>query len=290
MPSNVDPATQEILKLAKEADRNMTRTMAVLTKPDLAIERTQQRIVMNLVEGNRSDLTLGYYIVKNRGPDDVDKTLEQGQADETKFFSQPEWTNVRRLGKAGIAALKSRVRGLLTDLIKKEFPKLKAEIAKGLLSLRAQRDKMGPSRSTQDTQRAYLNKMSEEFQTIARDAVNAYYTGSEIFDTNYDLRLITRIVEAHEKYADSMRKTGHTRPFADDSKSEADESIPGTPSNESEFSDLDFCPELDEILDPVDLIIPETSGPEDIMKYIGEVYRASRGQELGTVSSILCTI
>ncbi|KAI1263545.1 P-loop containing nucleoside triphosphate hydrolase protein [Xylariaceae sp. FL1019] len=49
MPSNVDPATQEILKLAKQADPAMSRTMAVLTKPDLAIERSTQQIAIDHV-------------------------------------------------------------------------------------------------------------------------------------------------------------------------------------------------------------------------------------------------
>ncbi|KAI2637027.1 P-loop containing nucleoside triphosphate hydrolase protein [Hypomontagnella submonticulosa] len=290
MPSNVDPATQEILKLAKKADPSMTRTMAVLTKPDLAIERTMQQIAIDLVTGKRSNLTLGYYIVKNRGPDDVDKTLEQGQFDERRFFSEAPWTALRNTGKAGITALKTRVRELLVDLIKKEFPKLKSDVVKELTALRSQLDKMGQSRSNEHTQRAYLNKMSEAFQTLARDALNAYYTSSELFDERHDIRLITRVVEASEKFSDVMWKSGHTRAFASDSTVDDEEkSLTTSPGADLllEFEEYDSYPELEEIFDPVDAEMPDLSGQEQIMDYIEGVYRESRGQELGTFGSAL---
>ncbi|KAI1142261.1 P-loop containing nucleoside triphosphate hydrolase protein [Hypoxylon sp. FL0543] len=282
MPSNVDPATQEILKLAKQADPSMTRTMAVLTKPDLAIERTMQQIAIDHVIGTRSDLLLGYYIVKNRGPDNAEKTLEQGLADERKFFSSSPWSALRHTGRAGTDALRTRVRELLIDLIKKEFPKLKADVVKELSTLRSQLDKMGQSRSNQHTQRAYLNKMSEAFQTLARDSLNAYYTSSKLFEERHDLRLITRVVEANEKYSDAMWHIGHTRPFASDAGSDEKKGV----SPHTEFECIDY-PELEEIFDPSDTIVPDVSGQDDIMDYIEGVYKESRGQDLGTFGGAL---
>ncbi|KAI1083554.1 P-loop containing nucleoside triphosphate hydrolase protein [Whalleya microplaca] len=291
MPANVDPATQEILKLAKKADPSMMRTMAVLTKADLAIERTTQQIAIDHVLGKRSDLTLGYYIVKNRGPDDADMTLEQGQVEERKFFSKSPWLDLSHTGKAGIDALKARVRDLFMELIKKEFPKLKSDVAKKLSALRAANNEMGPSRSDQHTKRAYLNNMAEAFQTLARDAVNAYYTGDKIFSDRHDLRLITRIVEATENYSDQMSKNGHMRSFAADSPSEAspqpkiESTLNSTKPNDTlGFNDY---PELEDIFDPTDTIMPNSTGHEDIMEYIGEVYRTSRGQDLATFGGSL---
>ncbi|KAI1461418.1 P-loop containing nucleoside triphosphate hydrolase protein [Annulohypoxylon moriforme] len=286
MPANVDPATQEILKLAKKADPSMTRTMAVLTKPDLAIESTMKNIAIQHVLGRRSDLSLGYYIVKNRGPDDGDMTLEQGQVQERNFFSTDPWSVLRNTGRAGVVALKIRVRELLVDLIKKEFPKLKAEIIKERDGLRSQLDKMGQSRSNQHTQRAYLNKISEAFQTLARDALNAYYTSDEIFEERHDLRLITRIVEESEKYSDLVRDNGHTRPFESDEECDEESSKPMLTHPYPEVEDF-HCPDLEGIFDPSDVIMPATNKQDDIMDYIEGVYKESRGQELGTFSSAL---
>ncbi|RYC64596.1 hypothetical protein CHU98_g1627 [Xylaria longipes] len=299
MPSNVDPATQEILKLAKKADPTMTRTMAVLTKPDLAIERATQQIAIDHVLGKRGDLTLGYYVVKNRGPDDGEKTLGQGQADERIFFSNAPWSVLAHTGKAGIGCLKQRVRDLLIDLIRKEFPKLKSEVSKELAIARAHHDEMGPSRSDQHTQRAYLNRMSEAFQSVTRDALTAYYTSDKIFSDRHDLRLITRVVEASECYADEMLNNGHTLPFLTDKTVDEDVNdalceiadlwetkIEEEPSI-SKKQDIDFSaiardyPELEEIFDSWGGSLDDTNAC-DIMEYIEGVYKSSRGQDLGT--------
>ena len=53
MPCNVDIATQEILKLTEAADPEGTRTIGVLTKPDLATETATCDAVMDLVLGRR---------------------------------------------------------------------------------------------------------------------------------------------------------------------------------------------------------------------------------------------
>ena len=68
MPCNVDIATQEILKLAVAADPEGTRTMGVLTKPDLALEKATRGAVLDLVRGKRSNLKLGYTWSKTAAP------------------------------------------------------------------------------------------------------------------------------------------------------------------------------------------------------------------------------
>ncbi|KAI1323059.1 P-loop containing nucleoside triphosphate hydrolase protein [Xylariaceae sp. FL0255] len=212
MPSNVDLATQEILKLAKEADPSMTRTMAVFTKPDLAIERSTQNIVIDHVLGKRNDLSLGYYIVKNRGPDDANKTLAEGQISEREFFTQDPWSTLQETGRAGIECLKYRVKDLLIDLIKQEFPKLKSEVSGKLRTLNDDYSKMGPSRNSPDTQRQYLCKLVERFQFLVRDALNASYDHDKMFD-NFHLRLMTQIVDTSEAYQKIIEEYGYTRPF-----------------------------------------------------------------------------
>ncbi|KAK8073383.1 Interferon-induced GTP-binding protein Mx1 [Apiospora phragmitis] len=213
IPSNVDPATQEILKLAREADPEMKRTMAVLTKPDLNIERTTQQIAINYVTGKRSDLTLGYYIVKNRGPDDVKKTLAGGQQDERQFFAIEPWSACHTVGRSGIDALKLRVRDLLTELVKKEFPKLRMEILKSLSGFRSQSDKLGKARNGPESQMEYLCDLTDGFQAIARHGLSADYSTPESLFRRSSLRLLTRIVEINELFSKEMATAGHSRDF-----------------------------------------------------------------------------
>ncbi|KAI1179405.1 P-loop containing nucleoside triphosphate hydrolase protein [Nemania sp. FL0916] len=319
MPSNVDPATQEILKLAKQADPSMKRTMAVLTKPDLAIEPAMQQIAIDHVTGKRGELTLGYYIVKNRGPSDNAMTLKDGQAMEQLFFQKAPWSGLGSTDRAGIECLKARVRELLVDLIKKEFPKLKTDIAQELQNLGTQLSKMGPSRNNEQAQRAYLCKISENFQSLVRDALTANYGRNNILSSRHDLRLITRIVEENEWYANEMMAHGHTRPFAkiDGKNGTAEEGRSPTRTFKPHFKPEE-CPDIQDILQEANMKYSESDDEDDqddqdegdlpsigtlylndkddviditpyiiddkgdIMSYIEDVYKSSRGQELGT--------
>lgn len=203
--------------------------------------------------------------------------------------------------------LKVRVRYLLIDLIKREFPKLKAEFNKKLRGLKDNLDKMGPSRSNEHTQRAYLNKMSEAFQTLSRDALNAYYNGDKIFTRRHDLRLITRVVEINEKFNRSIEKNGHMWPFAADPVSLKLQALirKSGKSGLHDFLDLGTTkellgrqkspgvecadisveyPELEDLLDFDTDVVDLDGDAENIMDYIEGVYKSSRGQDLGTVS------
>lgn len=126
IPCNVDIATQEILKLAKDADPPGFRTMGVLTKPDLAPERAMQQNILDLIQGKRQDLKLGYCVVKNRGADDKDSTLKMRNDAERAYFREEPWSAIASSNRVGISALKVRLRDLLMDISKREFPKVKA--------------------------------------------------------------------------------------------------------------------------------------------------------------------
>lgn len=324
IPSNVDPATQEILKLAKEVDPEMRRTMAVLTKPDLNIERTTQQIAIEHVMGQRSNLTLGYYVVKNRGPDEMDKTLEEGQQDEREFFAMEPWSVLRSTGRAGIDSLKPRVRELLAELIKREFPKLRQEVQEVLNDLGRQRANLGEARGTPALQSEYLCGIADNFQTIARDARNAHYATQELLLGQHSLRLITRVVEANELFSKQMVQAGQTRGFGGNTTHAPifrpknwndqvpaglyDISMPSSPLTDDSTAAPDeveellttckdlvpekriakHYPELNKYLDAVWSLETPSTTSDEIMDYIRSVYNASRGRDLGNVCSPQC--
>lgn len=125
IPCNVDIATQEILKLAKDADPAGARTMAVLTKPDLAPERAMQQGIVELIQGKRQDLKLGYCVVKNRSADDGGSSLAMRNREEAVFFGGEPWVGIRATQRVGVEALKMRLRDLLRDISRREFPAVK---------------------------------------------------------------------------------------------------------------------------------------------------------------------
>ncbi|KAJ8119426.1 hypothetical protein ONZ43_g3617 [Nemania bipapillata] len=280
MPCNVDIATQEILKLAEEADPEGVRTMGVLTKPDLVNEKATQVAIMDLVLGKRNPLKLGYYVVKNRGADDSTSTISDRFTAERAFFMAPPWTAVAE--RCGIQALKASLRELLMTISKKEFPLVKADIEKDLQKCRTSLEAMGPSRSNQTSQRLFLGRIASNFQNITQHALNGHYSSDPLFDTIPELKLVTATIGLSETLSDIFWKRGHKRHFSSESRNEG--------SDETPFDYYtDIYPELDDVICPDIYVCPE---PQEgrIEDHIKTIFKSSRGPEIGTFGgTILAT-
>lgn len=321
MPCNVDIATQEILKLAEGADPQGVRTMGVLTKPDLAVEKATKEAILNLVRGKTKELRLGYYVVKNRSADDNESSLSQRRDMESAFFAGTPWNTIS--GQCGIDALKLRLTELLSDISKKEFPHVRLEINKRLLSSRAQLKGLGPSRSVESTQRVYLGKLANRFQSIARPAVSGYYTEEEIFSQQDQLKLATQLLQQNEDFSDLFARKAHMIDYGGDGDEDEDEPFSkypvvrssedspetdyepnglfdedpdeedGASSTTSEPSEeelytalLEHYPELADIVESEPYSCPAPTD-DSIRSLIRETYKSNRGPDLGTVCRTL---
>lgn len=144
VPANVDIATQEILTMAKEADPNGTRTVGVLTKPDL-VDQGAEKGVVDLVEGRRQKLALGWCIVRNLGQRELEDDADR-DALETKFFgTHPSWKSLNK-EQVGVAALKIRLQDVLGSNVRSEFPKVRKTRQTSAIAERA----AGQSRDQQE--------------------------------------------------------------------------------------------------------------------------------------------
>ncbi|UPK93747.1 hypothetical protein LCI18_004682 [Fusarium solani-melongenae] len=288
VPCNGDIANQKILTYAKDADPEGKRTLGVLTKPDLAVEKATKNVVVDLVHGKRRDLQLGYCVVKNRSADDTSSTADQRNNEERLFFEKSPWNDLPS-DRLGIPALKTRIQQLLMDRTRNEFPKVRAELAAKLRENEGLLKDMGESRSTTEQQRIYVGRIAASFTRIKNYSLDAYYTRDEIFE-NEDLKLITRIREINERFGKVLYEKGHARSFASD----ANVDIPGSESpviaERGDLYDLKATfqipdlgeDELQDILyDPYHCPNPTK---EDIMDHLEKKYLTSRGYELGTFS------
>lgn len=121
VPANVDIATQEILEMAEEYDAQGQRTLGVLTKPDL-VDRGAEQSVMDLVQGKSHKLSLGWCIVRNLGQLQLSKESSDRHASEKYFFKNEEpWVGLDK-DRVGIDALQVRLREILADIVRREFP------------------------------------------------------------------------------------------------------------------------------------------------------------------------
>lgn len=123
IPANVDIATQEILEMAREADPDGNRTLGVLTKPDLVDKGAETR-VMELVEGKKSGIKLGWSIVRNPGQQQLsDQTIDRDNSEARFFRDESPWNSLDK-DKVGIGALKIRLQEIQSAHIRQEFPKV----------------------------------------------------------------------------------------------------------------------------------------------------------------------
>ena len=125
VPANVDIATQEILERAEDVDPEGTRTLGVLTKPDL-VDKGAEKNVIDLVEGNTHQLKLGWHVLRNAGQADLQKPIVERQAIGRGFFDQKVPWNGLEKDKVGIESFRVRLQEILADNIRREFPQVRS--------------------------------------------------------------------------------------------------------------------------------------------------------------------
>ena len=308
IPAPVDIATQEILSMAEEADPLGQRTLGVLTKPDL-VDRGGEEHVMDLVRGIKNKLNLGYCIVRNRGQQDKSLSTSDRHEKEKQFFNTTPWSTLDR-ERVGIPALQDRLRELLVDIARREFPNVKHEIDKRLLDCEHKLKSLGPARETDDQQRTFLLDLAAKFQEITSHALDAYYGRSSLFGDNPSLRLATRIVDLNTAFSDDMWLKGHTMHFSkfttrdgnEPASEPPDDTVVESPDDADQAATVDTSYSTSETGGPEDPKFPELSDvtqgpwrcpapkPDNIFDWIESAYRTSRGFELGTFDPSLLPI
>ncbi|KAF6838129.1 Iinterferon-induced GTP-binding protein Mx2 [Colletotrichum musicola] len=293
IPCNVDVATQTILTYAAEADPEGKRTLGVLTKPDLVSETATRQAAMDLVR------------------DDTSSSKDERNLEEKLFFEQDPWSKLDK-SRLGIPALRKRLRELLRERTKSEFPKVRRDIQQQLTEARAELEDLGQPRSTADEQRAYLGKIVSRFSELKNFGLDAYYTGDPVFEKRPELKLVTRIREMNTAFSSMFFKNGHTRNFEklpsdDDLNVPEEDYLPfgprvvpkhedGSEDSASETREdmatrnglysLTFSVPPDD-LDELDGILSEPylcppPDDSDIMKHPERLFLTSRGYEMGT--------
>ncbi|XP_078089128.1 interferon-induced GTP-binding protein Mx3-like [Mustelus asterias] len=130
IPCNVDIATTEALKMAREADPSGGRTLGILTKPDLVDKGTEESI-LKIIRNEVVALNKGYMVVKCRGQQDINEqlTLAEALQREKAFFKQNEF--FRTLLEEKVATVQCVAARLTTELvsqIRRTLPTIEKEV------------------------------------------------------------------------------------------------------------------------------------------------------------------
>lgn len=122
VPANVDIATQAILTMAEDADKDGHRTLGVLTKPDL-VDNGAEGAVTDLLEGKKHRLALGWCVVRNLSQKQLQRASSDRTSLEMEFFQNRAPWNTLDKDQVGISALRIRLQEVLASNIRREFTK-----------------------------------------------------------------------------------------------------------------------------------------------------------------------
>lgn len=214
IPMTDDMENQQAVLLARNADPQGLRTIGVLTKPDMlpAGATNARRKWKDILEGNlpQHSLKLGYYCVRLSDDDERARNISRSEAQalSDEFFeTTPPWCQLLDQARFGIPSFVNSMSALLVDMIEKNLPKMREDVA------------------------AQLNKHRRELLTLPLPATNdpsteillrvtkfcAGLSGAVAGDTHKDLAQRNRAL--YHDFKLSVRKTAPDfRPFDDHRK------------------------------------------------------------------------
>ncbi|KAJ7320589.1 hypothetical protein JRQ81_020100 [Phrynocephalus forsythii] len=203
VPSNIDIATMEALKMAQVVDPQGERTLGILTKPDL-VDRGAEEEVIDIVRNQRVPLRKGYMIVKCRGQEDIKNRMSLADANqkEIRFFKEHEFFScLLEEKKATIPLLAERLTQELIDHINKSLPHLEKQIKDKLEAAQQQLLLCG-----QDVPETTEDKMRFLIEIIKcfNQAISKTKEGEDTFVNPGEKRLITSMRQFFNKWQDEI--------------------------------------------------------------------------------------
>jgi hypothetical protein len=157
---------------------------------------------------------------------------------------------------------------------------------------------LGPKRQTRAEQHRFVMEIALEFQRIATLAVHSNYSRTDLFDKYPSLRLATAAVNRAETFSDVMATKGHAFDFNSDHRGDIpDKSDLETKALKNLSIDNDDAvnvrtePDHPDIADLTHkaVLLPEPLHGS-ILGWLKDVYRQSRGFELGTFDASLLAV
>ena len=240
--------------------------MGVITKPDtLPTGSESETEFLNLAQNTEISFRLGWHVLRNRKYETQDTSALERDEVEREFFAQGVWKDLPR-DTVGIETLRTRLSDILFAQIRAELPTLIEDIEGKITGCRDILGKLGPSRGNLQQQRHFLLKISQEFTSIAKAALDGSYGecffGEPRAADGFTKRLRAVVSKQNMDFARHVRLRGHARRIIDDNEEgEEDdndvivpleddyENWPATSATERTVSRSDFIHEIKELLE-----------------------------------------
>ena len=210
-----DFALQEVTKYARKLDPRGVRTLGLITKPDtLDAGSDSERAYFDLAQNKDVKFRLGWHILRNRSYEMRNATANERDEAEAQFFAQGIWTSLDPT-QVGITTLKPRLSNVLKDQILFQLPSLLQDVESGIQECKGRLERLGGSRSTIEEQLRYLGRISNEFFSLMKAAVDGMYIdpffGGSMTDEGYRRRLRSVVRNILTDFEEDMRKHGQTK-------------------------------------------------------------------------------
>lgn len=220
---NNDYVQAPILKKARHFDPTGSRTIGVLTKPDMTerigLEEKFIELVMN--KDKENNFKLGWYVLLNPGPGERWQTPEERSHREAEFFTRGKWAALPP-DMWGIGALRAKLSTQLQRHIGKHVKTLRRQIQQALDGCEAQLKAMGVGKDTPEEMRLQMGELFTASNNLVTPAVNGNYKnpfGERFFarqsspkgTPSQKLRARTR--EESERFARRFRQHGRKVAF-----------------------------------------------------------------------------
>ncbi|KAG6046180.1 hypothetical protein E4U39_001593 [Claviceps sp. Clav50 group G5] len=220
-----DFALQEITQMAREVDPEGDRTLGLITKPDaLDVGSDSEASYVKLAQNNDVVFRLGWHVLKNRDFKMRDASSAERDAAESRFFSSGIWATLDP-SNLGVGTLKPRLSDVLKNQILQQLPDLLHDVETEISACSSIVERLGTPRSSANEQRKYLLKVSRDFTSLMKAAINGEYNhpffGSAKTDEGYNKRLRARVQNTLADFKEVMRERGEQRKILDDGSSES---------------------------------------------------------------------
>lgn len=228
VPASSDVDTQSIIQRARRFDKDGLRTVGIVTKPDLINDGTESRVARLANNADRTKLKLGFFLLKNPRPIDLEKgmTMAQRRKIEAQFFANPPWNNLGLdASRVGIDNLRVFMQNLLDRHIERELPKVRKDVAQLLQEINKELMDLGTERTSPAQIRIYLTRIATDFQNLLKAGVEGIYDNRDRFfhETNDEKechRLRALIHMENGKFANYMRQHGKKHKVVSDEHQE----------------------------------------------------------------------
>ncbi|KAL6693950.1 P-loop containing nucleoside triphosphate hydrolase protein [Trichoderma pleuroticola] len=256
---NNDYVQAPILKKARHFDPSGSRTIGVLTKPDMTegigLEDKFIELVAN--KDRENNFKLGWYILLNPGPGEYWSSAEDRTRREADFFTKGKWAALPP-HMWGIEALRQKLSSQLQRHVGKHVKSLRRQIQQALEQCEADLKAMGSGKDTIEEMRFEMGELFSASGNLVTPAVNGNYknpVGESFFARKSSpkgtppQKLRARVREESERFSRLFRQHGSKVNFSASSGSGMNLPAAGVVDDQSkkEFAQREVEPLLRQI-------------------------------------------